>query len=224
MTISQDDIAKMIAAFMAAQGDATPAKLTKAEAARAKRMAAHTLSQEAQEEVAEAEAAATDTGANTLYALRHAAVSGYGAVNAYGVGLNKAFGDGWPLLKKSDGGNAAATWERVEQERRQFVALGKSRGLTNPGMNWANAKKAALIASGHNKKGTVEARPIKQRILDDASKLYVAILRDANDNKQAANVKKAAELIAGAIQHLGGDLAPLVAQSKKVLPGQPKGS
>lgn len=224
MTISQDDMAKMFAAFMAAQGDATPAKLTKAEAARAKRMAAHTLSQEAQEEVAEAEAAATDTGSNTLYALRHAAVSGYGAVNAYGKGLNKAFGDGWPLLKKSDGGNAAATWERVEQERRQFVALGKSRGLTNPGMNWANAKKAALIASGHNKKGATEARPLKARILADAGKLLVALYRDAESSKQPANVKRAGELIEGAIKSLGGDIEALKAQAKKPLPGQPKGS
>ncbi len=139
MTISNDNMAKMIAAFMASQGVTAPApaKMTKAEAARAKRMAAHTLSQEAQEEVAEAEAAATDTGSDTLYALRHGAVSGYGAITRYGAGLNTAFGKGWTLLRKGDGGNAAAMWERVEQERRQFVALCKSRGIANPANYWS---------------------------------------------------------------------------------------
>ncbi len=213
--ITQENLAAMLAAFMASQQVEAPA-----ETARAKRMQSMKVAkEEADNNVYQAEAEATDTGADTLYALRHAAVSGYGAVRKYGEAMNKEFGAGWPLFTKEH-----PMFEKVQVERRSFVALGKARGLTNPGMNWANAKKAALVASGHNKKGTVEARPIKQRILDDASKLYVAILRDANDNKQAANVKKAAELIAGAIQHLGGDLAPLVAQSKKVLPGQPKGS
>jgi len=223
MTINQDDMAKMFAAFMASHTPA-PAKMTKAEAARAKRMAAHTLSQEAQEEVAEAEEEAADTGANTLHALRHGAVSGYGAITRYGVGLNKAFGKGWTLLRKGDGGNAAAMWERVEQERRSFVALCKSRGITNPANYWSNAKKAAVAAEGGAKKGTPEARPLKARILADAGKLLVALYRDADNGKQAANVKKAGELLEGAIQALGGDLAPLKAQAKKALPGQPKGS
>lgn len=224
MTISQDDMAKMFAAFMASQATPAPAKMTKAEAARAKRMAAHTLSQEAQEEVAEAEEAAADTGADTLYSLRHGAVSGYGAITKYGAGLNKAFGKGWTLLKKTDGGNAAAMWERVEQERRSFVALCKSRGIANPANYWSNAKKAAVAAEGGAKKGTVEARPLKERILSDAGKLLVALYRDAANGKQAANVKKAGELLEGAIQTLGGDLAALKAQAKKALPGQPKGS
>ena len=218
-------MAEMFAAFMASQGAAAPApaKMTKAEAARAKRMAAHTLSQEAQEEVAEAEAAATDTGGDTLYALRFGAVSGYGAITRYGVGLNKAFGKGWTLLRKGDGGNAAAMWERVEQERRQFVALCKSRGISNPANYWSNAKKAAVAAEG-GKRGTPEARPLKARILADAGKLLVAIYRDADAGKQAANVKKAGELLEGAIKSLGGNIEPLKAQAKKALPGQPKGS
>lgn len=219
-------MAKMIAAFMASQGAAAPApaKMTKAEAARAKRMAAHTLSQEAQEEVAEAEEEAADMGgADTLYALRHGAVSGYGAITRYGAGLNKAFGKGWTLLRKGDGGNAAAMWERVEQERRSFVALCKSRGIANPANYWSNAKKAAVAAEG-GKRGTPEPRPLKARILADAGKLLVALYRDADNGKQPANVKKAGELLEGAIQALGGDLAPLKAQAKKALPGQPKGS
>jgi hypothetical protein len=224
MTINQDDMAKMFAAFMASQGAAAPAKMTKAEAARAKRMAAHTLSQEAQEEVAEAEEVAADTGKDTLYALRHGAVSGYGAITRYGVGLNSAFGKGWTMLRKTDGGNAAAMWERVEQERRSFVALCKSRGISNPANYWSNAKKAAVAAEGGAKKGTPEARPLKERILSDAGKLLVALYRDAANGKQAANVRKAGELLEGAIQTLGGDLAALKAQSKKALPGQPKGS
>jgi hypothetical protein len=227
MTISNDNMAKMIAAFMASQGVTAPApaKMTKAEAARAKRMAAHTLSQEAQEEVAEAEEEAADTGgADTLYALRHGAVSGYGAITRYGAGLNTAFGKGWTLLRKGDGGNAAAMWERVEQERRQFVALCKSRGIANPANYWSNAKKAAVAAEGGAKKGTPEPRPLKARILADAGKLLVALYRDADNGKQPANVKKAGELLEGAIQALGGDLAPLKAQAKKALPGQPKGS
>jgi hypothetical protein len=225
MTINQAAMAEMFAAFMASQGAAAPApaKMTKAEAARAKRMAAHTLSQEAQEEVAEAEAAATDTGGDTLYALRFGAVSGYGAITRYGVGLNKAFGKGWTLLRKGDGGNAAAMWERVEQERRQFVALCKSRGISNPANYWSNAKKAAVAAEG-GKRGTPEARPLKARILADAGKLLVAIYRDADAGKQAANVKKAGELLEGAIKSLGGNIEPLKAQAKKALPGQPKGS
>lgn len=224
MTISNDDMAKMFAAFMASQTPAPAPTMTKAEAARAKRMAAHTLSQEAQEEVAEAEEEAADTGANTLHALRHGAVSGYGAITRYGVGLNKAFGKGWTLLKKTDGGNAAAMWERVEQERRSFVALCKSRGISNPANYWSNAKKAAVAADGGAKKGTVEARPLKERILSDAGKLLVALYRDAANGKQAANVRKAGELLEGAIKSLGGDLEPLKAQAKKALPGQPKGS
>lgn len=223
MTISNDDMAKMFAAFMASQAPA-PAKMTKAEAARAKRMAAHTLSQEAQEEVAEAEEEAADTGgADTLYSLRHGAVSGYGAITRYGAGLNKAFGKGWTLLRKTDGGNAAAMWERVEMERKAFVALCKSRGISNPANYWSNAKKAAVAAEG-GKRGTPEARPLKERILSDAGRLLVALYRDAANGKQAANVKKAGELLEGAIQTLGGDLAALKAQSKKALPGQPKGS
>ena len=223
-------MAEMFAAFMASQGVTAPApapapaKMTKAEAARAKRMAAHTLSQDAQEEVAEAEAAATDTGSDTLYALRFGAVSGYGAITRYGVGLNKAFGKGWTLLRKGDGGNAAAMWERVEQERRQFVALCKSRGISNPANYWSNAKKAAVAAEGGAKKGTPEPRAIKTRLLTDCGKLLVAIYRDADAGKQAANVKKAGELLEGAIKSLGGDLEPLKAQAKKALPGQPKGS
>lgn len=224
MTINQNDIAALFAAFMASQTPA-PAKMTKAEAARAKRMATHTLSQDAQEEAAEAEEAAADMGgADTLYALRHGAVSGYGAITRYGVGLNKAFGKGWTLLRKDSGGNAAAMWERVEQERRSFVALCKSRGITNPANYWSNAKKAAVAAEGGAKKGTPEPRTIKVRILADAGKLLVALYRDADNGKQAANVKKAGELLEGAIQALGGDLAPLKAQAKKALPGQPKGS
>lgn len=230
MTINQAAMAEMFAAFMASQGVTAPApapapaKMTKAEAARAKRMAAHTLSQDAQEEVAEAEAAATDTGSDTLYALRFGAVSGYGAITRYGVGLNKAFGKGWTLLRKGDGGNAAAMWERVEQERRQFVALCKSRGISNPANYWSNAKKAAVAAEGGAKKGTPEPRAIKTRLLTDCGKLLVAIYRDADAGKQAANVKKAGELLEGAIKSLGGDLEPLKAQAKKALPGQPKGS
>jgi hypothetical protein len=223
MTISNDDMAKMFAAFMATQGAAT-AKPTKAEAARAKRAADMRISKEAQDEVAEAEAEAADTGgADTLYALRHGAVSGYGAITRYGVGLNKAFGKGWTLLRKGDGGNGAVMWERVEQERRQFVALCKSRGIANPANYWSNAKKAAVAAEG-GKRGTPEPRPLKARLLADCSKLLVALYRDAESGKQAANVKKAGELLEGAIQTLGGDLAPLKAQAKKALPGQPKGS
>ena len=227
MTTNTNDIAALFAAFMASQGAAAPApaKMTKAEAARAKRMASHTLSQEAQEDVAEAEAEATDTGgADTLYALRHGAVSGYGAITRYGVGLNKAFGKGWTLLRKGDGGNAAAMWERVEQERRSFVALCKSRGISNPANYWSNAKKAAVAAEGGAKKGTPEPRAIKTRILDDAGKLLVAIYRDASNGEQAANVKKARELLEGAVKALNGDLDTLKAQAKKALPGQPKGS
>lgn len=226
MTTNTNDIAALFAAFMASQGAAAPApaKMTKAEAARAKRMAAHTLSQEAQEDVAEAEAEAADTGgADTLYSLRHGAVSGYGAITRYGAGLNKAFGKGWTMLRKGDGGNAAAMWERVEQERRSFVALCKSRGIANPANYWSNAKKAAVAAEG-GKRGTPEARPLKERILSDAGKLLVALYRDAANGKQAANVKKAGELLEGAVQTLGGDIAALKAQSKKALPGQPKGS
>jgi hypothetical protein len=225
MTSNTNDIAAMFAAFMAAQATPAPAKMTKAEAARAKRMAAHTLSQEAQEEVAEAEEEAADTGgADTLYSLRFGAVSGYGAITRYGVGLNKAFGKGWTLLRKGGGGNAAAMWERVEQERRQFVALCKSRGIANPANYWSNAKKAAVAAEGGAKKGTPEPRAIKVRLLTDCGKLLVAIYRDADAGKQAANVKKAGELLEGAIKSLGGNLEPLKAQAKKALPGQPKGS
>lgn len=228
MTISNDDMAKMFAAFMASQGAAAPApapaKMTKAEAARAKRMASHTLSQEAQEGVAEAEAEAADTGADTLYALRHGAVSGYGAITRYGVGLNAAFGKGWTLLKRTDGGNAKAMWDRVEQERRSFVTLCKARGIANPANYWSNAKKAAVAAEGGAKKGTPEPRAIKTRILDDAGKLLVAIYRDASNGEQAANVKKARELLEGAVKALNGDLDTLKAQAKKALPGQPKGS
>lgn len=208
------------AAFMASQQEAAQPTMTKAEAARAKRMKAMKVAKDdADTNVYEAETEAADTGADTLYALRHGAVSGYGAVQKYGVGMNKAFGPGWPLFTKDH-----PKWEQVQVERKAFVALGKSRGLTNPAVHWSNAKKAALVASGHAKKGTVEPRPIKARVLQDASKLYVAILRDADAGKQPANVRKAGELIAGAIQHLGGDLAALVVQSKKALPGQPKGS
>lgn len=232
MTTNTNDIAAMFAAFMAAQAQAqatpapapAPAKMTAAEKATAKRMNAHRLSEEAQEEVAEAEEEAADTGgADTLYSLRYGAVSGYGAITRYGVGLNKAFGKGWTLLRKGDGGNAAATWERVEQERRQFVALCKSRGIANPANYWSNAKKAAVAAEG-GKRGTPEARPLKARILADAGKLLVAIYRDADAGKQAANVKKAGELLEGAIKSLGGNIEPLKAQAKKALPGQPKGS
>jgi hypothetical protein len=227
MTISQNDIAAMFAAFMASQGAAAPApaKMTKAEAARAKRMASHTLSQEAQEDVAEAEAEAADTGgADTLYALRHGAVSGYGAVTRYGEGLNKAFGKGWTLLKRTDGGNAKAMWDRVEMERKAFVALCKARGVGNPADYWKKAKAAAVAAEGGKKKGTPEPRAIKTRILDDAGKLLVAIYRDASEGEQAANVKKARELLEGAVKSLGGDLDTLKAQAKKALPGRPKGS
>jgi hypothetical protein len=227
MTTNTNDIAALFAAFMASQSAAapTPAKMTKAEAARAKRMAAHTLSQEAQEDVAEAEAEAADTGgADTLYSLRHGAVSGYGAITKYGAGLNKAFGKGWTLLRKGDGGNAAAMWDRVEMERKSFVALCKARGVGNPADYWKNAKKAAVKAEGGAKKGTVEPRAIKARILDDAGKLLVALYRDADNGKQPANVKKAGELLEGAIQTLGGDINALKAQAKKALPGRPKGS
>lgn len=213
--ITQENLAAMLAAFVAAQQVEAPA-----ETARAKRMKAMKIAKDdADTNVYEAEAEAADTGKDTLYALRHGAVSGYGAVQKYGVGMNTVFGKGWPLFTKEH-----PKWEAVQVERRAFVALGKSRGLTNPAVHWANAKKAALVASGHTKKGTPEPRAIKERLLDDCGKLYVAILRDADAGKQAANVRKAGELIAGAIQSLGGDLAPLVAQSKKALPGQPKGS
>lgn len=216
MTQINKETLAAFAAFMAAQAETT----TPAETARAKRMKAMQVAKDgADTDVYEAEAEATDTGKDTLYALRHGAVSGYGAVQKYGVGMNRVFGNGWPLFDKDH-----AKWEQVQVERKAFVALGKSRGLTNPAVHWSNAKKAALVASGHASKGTVEPRPIKVRMLADCGKLYVAILRDADAGKQAANVKKAGELIAGAIQHLGGDLAALVAQSKKALPGQPKGA
>ena len=226
MTKQAQDMAALFAAFMASQGATAEAPaMTKAEAARAKRMDAMRLSQEAQEEAEEAEEEAADTGGKeTLYSLRHGAVSGYGAITRYGVGLNKAFGEGWTLLKKTDGGNAAATWEKVEQERRSFVALCKARGIANPANYWSNAKKAAVAAAGGGKKGTVEPRPIKTRLLTDCGKLLVAIYRDADAGKQAANVRKAGELLEGAIKSLGGDLEPLKAQAKKALPGQPKGS
>jgi hypothetical protein len=199
--------------------------VTAAEKATAKRMNAHRLSQEAQEEVAEAEEEAADTGgADTLYALRHGAVSGYGAITRYGVGLNKAFGKGWTLLRKGDGGNGKATWDRIEMERKSFVALCKDRGVGNPANYWKNAKKAAVAAEGGAKKGTVEPRAFKARLLTDCSKLLVATYRDADAGKQAANVKKAGELLENAIQTLGGDINALKAQAKKALPGQPKGS
>ena len=227
MTTNTNDIAALFAAFMAAQATPAPApapaKMTKAEIATAKRMAAHRLSEEAQEEVEEAEEEAADTGKDTLYSLRHGAVSGYGAITRYGVGLNSAFGKGWTLLRKTDGGNGKATWDRVEMERKAFVALCKSRGIANPANYWSNAKKAAVAAEG-GKRGTPEARPLKARILADAGKLLVAIYRDADAGKQAANVKKAGELLEGAIKSLGGNIEPLKAQAKKALPGQPKGS
>jgi hypothetical protein len=227
MTISNDDMAKMIAAFMAAQATPAPApaKMTALEKAAAKRAADMRISKEAQEDVAEAEAEAADTGgADTLYALRHGAVSGYGAITRYGVGLNKAFGKGWTLLRKDGGGNAKATWDRVEMERKSFVALCKDRGVGNPADYWKKSKAAAVKAEGGAKKGTVEPRAIKARILDDAGKLLVALYRDADSGKQAANVKKAGELLEGAIQTLGGDINALKAQAKKALPGRPKGS
>lgn len=213
--MTQENLAAMFAAFVASQQVEAPA-----ETARAKRMKSMQVAKdEADTNLYEAEAEATDTGKDTLYALRHGAVSGYGAVQKYGVGMNKVFGKGWPLFTKEH-----PKWEAVQVERRAFVALGKSRGLTNPAVHWANAKKAALVASGHAKKGTVEPRAIKARLLDDCSKLYVAILRDADAGKQAKAIREAGELIASAIEKLGGDLAPLVAQSKKALPGRPVGS
>ena len=215
---TQAEMMKAFAAWM--QTQETPMHTAPAETARAKRMKAMQVAKDdADTEVYEAEAEAADTGKDTLHALRHGAVSGYGAVQKYGVGMNKVFGAGWPLFTKDD-----AKWEAVQVERRAFVALGKSRGLTNPAVHWANAKKAALVASGHAKKGTVEPRSMKVRLLDDCGKLVVAAYRDAESGKQPANVRKAVELLEGAIQALGGKLEPLKAQAAKALPGQPKGS
>jgi hypothetical protein len=219
MTTNTNDIAAMFAAFMAAQQVEAPAPMTRAEKARAKRAEDMRISKDAQDDIADAEAEAEDTGKDTLYALRHGAVSGYGSITRYGAGLNKAFGKGWTLFTKGH-----PMWDRVEMERKAFNALCTSRNLPNPAQYWSNAKKAAVKAEGGAKKGTPEPRAIKARLLDDCSKLYVAILRDADEGKQPANVKKAGELIAGAIQTLGGDLAPLAAQAKKALPGRPKGS
>jgi hypothetical protein len=219
MTTNTNDIAAMFAAFMAAQQVEAPAPMTRAEKARAKRAEDMRISKDAQDDIADAEAEAEDTGKDTLYALRHGAVSGYGSITRYGAGLNKAFGKGWTLFTKGH-----PMWDRVEMERKSFVALCKDRGVGNPADYWKKSKAAAVKAEGGAKKGTPEPRAIKARLLDDCGKLYVAILRDADEGKQPANVKKAGELIAGAIQTLGGDLAPLAAQAKKALPGRPKGS
>ncbi len=226
---TQADLAKFAAFLKLQEAAAQEVPFTEDQSpvarAAAKRREAMTINKAATDQAAANIAAASDPAqGSTLYAAREAAVTGYGAVVRYGITMNGVFGDGWPLLKKDDGGNAAATWEKVEQERRSFVALGKARGLANPAVHWANAKRHALIASGHAKRGAVEAKPIKARIVEDASRILVAAYRDGATHKQTANVTKAIELLEGAVKHLGGDLAALKAQAAKPLPGQPKGS
>lgn len=227
---TQSDFAKF-AAFMAMQEAATPQEIpftddqSPVAKAAAKRRQAMAINKAATDDAnAKIEKANDPAQGQTLFAAREAAVNGYGAVVRYGVAMNGVFGAGWPLLKKTDGGNAAATWDKVEQERKTFVDLGKARGLTNPAVHWANAKRHALIASGNASKGVKAERLIKSRIVEDAGRILVAAYRDAAKHKQTANVGKAIELLEGAVKHLGGDLAALKAQAAKALPGQPKGS
>jgi hypothetical protein len=218
-------VAQAMAAFVPATQEPVADKIKEAAAKRRAKMAINKDAlQEAEENVSTEVTKATATPTATLYALREAAVSGYGATGRYAEALNREFGNGWPLLKKADGANAAATWEKVEQERRSFIAMGKARNLTNPNQNWMNVKKSALLASGHNKKGPTEARTLKVRFVETLSAAYVAFLREAAEAKQPANVTEAAELMRGALLKLGADIDALKAKAAKPLPGKVKGA
>ncbi len=208
---TQAEMMTQFAAFLAAQAEPAETPMGKARKENAEKMR---VNKAPATEVYEAKA-------DTLPALREAAVDGYGAVVRYGAGMNDVFGKGWPLVTKESDPERFA---KIEAERKTFIAYGKSRGLVNPAVHWKNAKGHALVASGDAVRGTKEARSVEAVTLDKVSSAYITIVRDAANREQPAKLTKARELIEGAIQLLGGTLEPLKAQAAKPLPGQPKGS
>jgi predicted regulator of Ras-like GTPase activity (Roadblock/LC7/MglB family) len=223
MTTQTNDIAAVVAAVMAAMNPATDTAETDRIAKReAKAKSVHSLASDATAEIEAVAVNMAKPGAgDTLYGARHAAVSAYGHVIRYAVEMNAVFGDGWPLLKRTDGGNAGATAEKVEAERKAFVALGKSRDLANPRVHWANARRHALIASGHASKGTIEPRAFKVRAIEMAEKAFIASLRDAS----TATDRKAGDMFGEIVRIYAGSqasarIAELTAKASEPRPGE----
>ena len=219
----------MMTAFVASQ-TATP-EPSAIEAATAKRMKAATINKAP---LAEAEAAIAEAKVPVvpLFAVREAAMDGYGSIQRYGDALVATFGEGYSQLKKSDGGNAAITWAAVDLERKTFTAGLSARGVVNPAVQWSNAKKRDPHHPQYvgAERGTREAKALNVAYAEAATAAYTKGLRYAAFRAEAgmsvsAKDAKATELFKAVVELYDGKggVAACAAKAAKPLPGVAKG-